>query len=83
MNIVKISSTDLKHNTAEVLNSVAYGGKMVVVERYGEPLVRVIPVKSRENKLNFKKMAGKYFGAIPDFPKVHKMRRSRKRAVKL
>jgi len=80
---MRLSSTELKRNTAEVLNSVAFGNIEAIVERYGEPLVKIIPVKTSEKGRNFKEALDRFFGAIPDFPDVRKSRHFRRRAPKL
>lgn len=80
---MRLSSTELKRNTAEVLNSVAFGKVEAIVERYGEPLVRIVPMKASEKRRDFKKVLDGYFGAIPDFPSVSKTRHFRHRALKL
>ncbi len=81
--ITRLSSTELKRNTAEVLNSVAFGKVEAIVERYGEPLVKIIPMRTAEKKRDFKEALDKYFGTIPDFPSVSKSRHFRRRASKL
>lgn len=78
MKTISLSSTELKRNTAEILNSVAFGEAIAIVERYGEPLVKIVPAKpSRVEDLEVK--IKKYFGVIPDFPSVGKARYFRKR----
>jgi len=80
---MRLSSTELKRNTAEVLNSVAFGEIEAIVERYGEPLVKIIPVKTGGKRRNFKEALDRSFGAIPDFPDVRKSRHFRRRAPTL
>ena len=79
----RLSSTELKRNTAEILNSVAFGKVEAIVERYGEPLVRIVPVRIGEKKRDFKEALNEYFGTIPDFPSVSKSRNFRHHAPKL
>ena len=79
----RLSSTELKRNTAEVLNSVAFGKVEAIVERYGEPLVKIIPMRTTEKKRDFKKLLDEYFGTIPNFPSVSKSRNFRHHAPKL
>lgn len=78
MNIKRVSSTDLKTNTAEILNMVAYGGVEAIIERHGEELVRIVPMNIISPKKDYKALVDKYFGASPDFPEVHKKRTSSK-----
>ena len=79
MNIKRVSSTDLKLNTAEILNLVAYGGIEAIVERHGEELVRIVPIFTSNSKKDYKSIVNKYYGAIPDFPEVYKDRVSLKK----
>ena len=83
MKIVRLSSTELKRNTAEILNLVAFGKVVAIIERYGEPLVKIMPVLSSEKKPDLEGKLKKYFGAIPDFPSVSKLRYFRKRSLSL
>jgi len=79
----RLSSTELKRNTAEILNFVAFGRAIAVIERYGRPLVKIVPLETGEKKRDFKEALDEYFGAIPDFPSVSKSRHFRRRAPKL
>lgn len=82
MKTIYLSATELKRNTAEILNSVAYAGDVVVIERFGEPVAKMTPVLER-TRLSGKEILNKYFGAAPDFPDVTKLRRSRKKSLSL
>ena len=77
MEITRLSSTELKRNTAEVLNSVAFGKIEIIIERYGKPLVKIVPIALRKKNSNLKGALGRSYGAAPDFPPVSKLRRSR------
>jgi prevent-host-death family protein len=79
----RLSSTELKRNTAEILNSVAFGKVEAIVERYGEPLVKIVPMKSSKKEHDFKKVLADYFGSIPGFPSVSDSRHFRRRSPKL
>lgn len=83
MKITRFSSTRLKRETAEILNMVAYGETVAVVERYGEPLVKITAITPSEEGSNLQKKLKKYFGAISDFPSVSKARHFRKRSLSL
>lgn len=74
----KVTASDLKNKTSEILNLVAYGGYEVIIERHGEEIVKVSPIKKGVVNKNYKKTLAKYLGSIPDFPDVTKFRRSRK-----
>lgn len=86
MKTTRLSASDLKRNTAEVLNMVAFGHTVAIVERHGQPLVKITPATSVKKKIDeteIKKKLDKYFGVIPDFPDVTRARYSRKRRLKL
>lgn len=83
MESVYLSSTELKRKTAEILNLVAYGKKIAVIERYGEPLVRISPASFLGKKTKLEGKLDRYFGSIPDFPRVEKERFFRKRKLNL
>ena len=73
-----VSATELKRNTAEILNEVIYGGKTIEVERYGKIVIEMIPKKNALSKIDLVALRKKYYGAIPDFPEVHKGRSRRR-----
>ena len=75
MNTIRVSATELANKTSEILNKVRYEDVTAIVERHGVEIARLTPPATRE--INWSKS----FGAIPDFPEVHKDRYSRKRAV--
>ncbi|MGD8744648.1 MAG: type II toxin-antitoxin system prevent-host-death family antitoxin [Candidatus Woesebacteria bacterium] len=83
MKATTISSTKLKRDTAEILNSVVYGNTEAIVERYGKPVAKLVPIKSKKgtNKRDWGKVIEKYYGAIPNFPDVTKDRLSRKKDI--
>lgn len=43
VNTITVSATDLKRDTSEIINKVAYGGVSAVVEKHGEPVVKIVP----------------------------------------
>lgn len=83
MKITRLSSTELKRNTAEVLNLVAYGEVVAIVERYGEPLVKITKATPGEKSSTLREKLKKSFGAIPNFPSLSKTRYFRKRILNL
>lgn len=84
MNITYIDATELKNNVAEVLNSVYYEKKTAIVKRYGKTIAKIIPYKTeKKDKKNLSSLLNKYYGALPDFPDVVSMRRSRKKSLML
>ena len=79
-----ISATELKNKAADVLNEVIFSGSEMVVERYGKPVVKIVPVKNvRKTKNDLKKALDSTFGAIPDFPDVVRERRTSRSFFKL
>lgn len=86
MNTTTISATELKNRVSEVINRVHFGDEEVVVTKTGKPFVRISPFYLREenkSKEYRKKLLDKYFGILPDFPDVTKMRIFRKRKISL
>ncbi len=80
-----ISATELKNKISEVLNSVYFHGNIAVIERYGKPIAKVIPVEKNESfsREDIRKVIDATFGALPDFPDVTKFRKSRKKSFSL
>lgn len=74
MNTKRVTSTDLKLNTSEILNMVAYGGYEAIVERHGEGIVKIVPFISNVVKKDYATLINKYFGADLDFSEVYKKR---------
>ncbi|MCL5676118.1 MAG: type II toxin-antitoxin system prevent-host-death family antitoxin [Patescibacteria group bacterium] len=72
--LIRVSATELKNKTAEVLNAVVFGNDTVLVERYGKTLAKIVPVKE-EKKTSKTENLAKYFGSLPDFPDVKKTRK--------
>lgn len=84
MNIVHISSSELKRNVADILNDVYFGKKIAVIKRYGRIVAKIIPADEKEEKTkSIPPLLNKYFGILPDFPNVPKERNFRKRSIKL
>lgn len=84
MNTTYIDATELKNNVSEILNSVYYEKKIAIVKRYGKTIAKIVPYSGDEKtKKNVSSLLDKYYGAIPDFPDVTSLRRSRKKSVTL
>lgn len=82
MKITHLTATELKRKTGEILNLVAYGETVAIVERHGEALVKIMPVK-KEERVEIEEILKKYFGAIPNFPSISKTRHFRERNLNL
>lgn len=81
-----ISATELKNRVSEVLNEVAFKGNATVIERYGKPIVRIVPIDDKARKMSkkdVKRVSDETFGILPDFPDVTKFRRSRRKTFSL
>ncbi len=81
-----ISATELKNKVSEILNEVAFKGNVAVVERYGKPIVKIVPVNDKAKKMSkkdIKRVLDETFGILPDFPDVTKFRRSRRKTFSL
>lgn len=76
-----ISATELKNKVSEVLNGVSFRGDVAVIERYGRPVAKIIPIDRELDLANLKKALDESFGSLPDFPDVTKDRRSRRRKI--
>lgn len=83
MNTFTVSITELKHNTSNILNRVAFEKNEAIVKRHGKVVGHIIPPKTVVTKNNLAKALKETFGAIPDFPDVTKFRRNRKYWPKL
>lgn len=61
MNTTFISASELKRNTAEILNRVYYEKIVAVIKRHNEPIAKIVPmVKGSEETL--RSNLDKYFG---------------------
>lgn len=83
MHKISISATELKNKVSEILNEVYFEDKITVVERYGKPIVKIVPIREDKarSREELKKALDHLFGAMPDFPDVTKFRVSRRRRV--
>lgn len=78
-----ISATQLKNNISYILNEIHYKRNVAIIERYGRPIAKIIPMDGEKTVSGLKKVLDESFGMIPDFPDVTKNRRSRKNAIRL
>ena len=78
-----VSSSELKNNVAEILNSVYFGRKIAVIKRYGKIVAKIVPADKEEKVKNTSSLLDKYFGILPDFPDISRARTFRKRKIKL
>lgn len=77
-----ISATELKNKVSEVLNNVYFTGNETVIEKYGRPIVKIIPVREiKRSREEIRKVLEATFGSLPDFPDVTKFRRSGRRKI--
>lgn len=78
-----ISATDLKKNISDVLNRTYYKGEETVIKRHNEAIAKIIPVVKEKSITDKKAILKKYFGIIPDFPDITRMRYLRKRKINI
>lgn len=78
-----ISATKLKNNISYILNEIHYKGNAAVIERYGRPIAKIVPINGEKTVTSLKKVLNESFGMLPDFPDVTKKRRSRKKTIRL
>ena len=78
------SATKLKNNISYILNEIYYKEDVAIIERYGRPIAKIVPIKDEKTVVaSLKKVLGNSYGILPDFPDVTKERRSRKRTTRL
>ncbi len=76
-----ISASELKNNISEILNEVTFMGNVAVIERYGKPIAKIIPIREvKRSREEIRKVLDATFGSIPDFPDVRSSRYFRKRS---
>jgi prevent-host-death family protein len=81
MNTITIPATKLKGDVSNILDEVYFRGTTAVIERYGKPVAKIVPVETKKKGKNeMKEFLERTFGSIPDFPDVTKMRYSRDRS---
>lgn len=69
-----ITATELKVNTSVILDDVAYKGTTILVERHGRPMIKITTIP---NEADLESRLDKYFGIMPDFPKIKRLRAKR------
>lgn len=79
-----ISASELKRNVSEILNAVHFEKKVTVIERYGKPIVKIVPFdENNTSEKSVGPLLEEYFGVLPDFPDVKNDRKFRKRTTSL
>ena len=71
MNTITVSTTELKHNTGELLDLVSRGQTTIIVKRYGKAIARI---KADKSDSDYAKFISHYQGILPDFPDITKDR---------
>lgn len=41
-----ISATELKNKISEILNNTYFKGRVSIIERYGKPIAKIVPVEA-------------------------------------
>ena len=80
MSSIPVSATDLKHNTAEILNTVYFKKRTALIMRHGKVIAEIRPVLDTKST---KRSLADFYGILPEFPDVTKNRTSRKKQVSL
>ena len=80
MNKITITATELKQNTSEILNLVAYKNTIVEISKHGKIVAQITP-KETFGKKDKKRLLSRFFGISPNFPEVHKSRSKLKRKI--
>ena len=83
MNTFNLTATELKNNTAAIINEVVFGQREAVIVRHGRPVVRIVPVIKLEEAKSKSAAIKRYFGSIKNFPAVGKLRLFRSRRLVL
>lgn len=83
MDTFNLTATELKRRTAEVINEILYARREAIIERYGRPVARIVPVIKLEAVKSRTAAMKKYFGSIKNFPTVSKLRYFRRRRLVL
>lgn len=84
MNTNYVSATELKRNVSEILNSVYYKKSVTIVEKFGKPIAKIIPIDAKElGSAEIEEVLKSTFGSIPDFPDVKSSRYFRKPNINL
>lgn len=81
----RVTATELKNNVSDILNRVIFTGSETIVERYGKPVVKIMPFseRNRKRRLDLKRALDESFGSLPDFPDVTRERKSSRSFFKL
>lgn len=63
MTTKKISATELKRNTADIINEVAFGNKKILVLRHDEVVAEITKPKNKVKDMDY--VMKKYGGSMP------------------
>jgi len=81
---ITISATQLKRQVSEIINLVYYQKKEVVVQRFGKPVIRIVPEdQGKREGIKVEDKLKKFFGTAKDLPEPRLTRRLRKRLISL
>ncbi|MCA9369763.1 MAG: type II toxin-antitoxin system prevent-host-death family antitoxin [Pseudomonadales bacterium] len=68
-----ISATQLKNNTADILNRVAYEQVEILIKRHGKTVAKITPTETK----NYQEVVDATYGMLPDFPTAEEIRAMR------
>jgi antitoxin (DNA-binding transcriptional repressor) of toxin-antitoxin stability system len=61
-----VSTTDLKHNTGEILDLVFFKRQPIAIKRHGKIIAHLTPPHATNPKPDYAQILKKYSGTIPD-----------------
>ena len=64
--LTTVSAGDVRNNLGEIINRALYAGERFLVERRGEPVIKIVAVRKDEVKKDFFEMTDKMRGAFSD-----------------
>ena len=69
-----VSATELKRNTAKIINSIIFGNKTVLIERYGNIVAELSPKNSSDSPIEkaLLKYKGSFKSSGGDITKIRK-----------
>ena len=87
MNTTYVSASELKRNSAEILNSVYYKKNITIVEKFGKAIAKIVPIEGKESESeSIEDILDSFFGSMPDFPSAKTIKKAkyfRKRNITL
>ncbi len=83
MNTFTVTATELKNNSADILNRVYYEKKTALIERHGKVIAMLNPKAITVPKETPAEVWKRYGGSMPDLSDVRKFRTSNSNRFKI